>query len=171
MMHESFWISTAPILAVLGPLVGIPLTVITFYLRSLREQQVAWHAELMRRFESLERSTLELRRHVDEFERDYATKEEWLRECLHARRVMENLTETTVRLDATMAGVLATLQGADRRRGPNCQARRDDREPPTPVGPDAPVANRPKKAKTDSRIPPVKRGESARPGKMEEFDQ
>jgi len=115
MIAETFWTTTGPMSAVLAPLLGVPLTVIVFYLRSLREQQVCWHAELMRRFESLECSTLELRRHVGDFERDYTSKEEWLRECMHARRVLENLTETTVRLDATMAGVLATLRGVDRR--------------------------------------------------------
>lgn len=108
----SFWAQAATMLAVLGPLVGIPLTVIVFYLRGLRDQQVAWHAELIRRFQTVEQSTSDLRRHMNQFERDYTTKEEWLRECLHARRVLENLTETTVRLDATMAGVLATLRGS-----------------------------------------------------------
>lgn len=114
------WHSLGPMLAVLAPLVGVPLGVITFYLRGLREQQVSWHSELLRRFESLEASTVELRRYVDEFERSYTTKEEWLRECMHARRVLENLTESTVRLDATMAGVLATLQGGRQKRVKPC---------------------------------------------------
>ena len=35
--------AAGPLLAVLTPLVAVPLTVITFYLRSLREHQVTWH--------------------------------------------------------------------------------------------------------------------------------
>jgi len=124
-----FWVEVGPIIAVMAPLVGVPLTVITFYLRALRDQQVSWHSELLRRFEALDRANADLCRHVDEFERDYTTKEEWLRECLHARRVLENLTETTVRLDATMTGVLATLRGLpSERRSPAEHAHRDTHE-------------------------------------------
>lgn len=112
----AFWSSTGPTLAVLTPLIGVPLTVITFYLRSLRDQQVSWQSELRRRFETLETSTRELRRHVDDFEREYTTKEEWLRECMHARRVLEHLTETTARLDAAMNTVLATLRNGTKQR-------------------------------------------------------
>ena len=36
-MIASSWDSGQTLLAVLGPLVGVPLGVITFYLRSLRE--------------------------------------------------------------------------------------------------------------------------------------
>ena len=99
-MATGFLETVGPLLAVLAPLVGVPLALITFYLRSLREQQVTWHAELSRRLSALESASAELRRHVDEFERDYTTKEEWLRESMHARRVLEQLTERTVRLDA-----------------------------------------------------------------------
>ena len=48
--------SGGTLLAVLTPLVAVPLTVITFYLRSLREHQVTWHSELVRRFETVEAS-------------------------------------------------------------------------------------------------------------------
>lgn len=100
----AFLESSGTLLVVLTPLVAVPLTVITFYLRSLREHQVTWHGELVRRFETVEAATVDLRKLVSEFERDYTTKEEWLRECMHARRVLEKLRETTVRLDATMEG-------------------------------------------------------------------
>ena len=109
---------TAALLGVLTPLVAIPLTVITFYLRSLREHQVSWHAEFIRRVEVVEASTADLRRMLREFERDFTTKEEWLRECMQARRMLERATNTTVRIEAIVktllrAGSAKPLQHAD----------------------------------------------------------
>ena len=72
--------STATLLGVLTPLVAVPLTVITFYLRSLREHQVSWHAEFISRVQVVEGSTSDLRAMLREFERDYTKKEELLRE-------------------------------------------------------------------------------------------
>lgn len=92
--------SVVPLLTVLTPLVAVPLTVITFYLRSLRDQQVSWHGELVHRMESVEATVGDLRRTIDEFERDYATKEEWLRECMLARRTLEQLGGSMARLSA-----------------------------------------------------------------------
>ncbi len=97
--------SAGMLLTILTPLVAIPLTVITFYLRSLREHQVSWHAELVRRVESVEASALDLRKALTEFERDYTTKEEWLRECMLARRTLEQLSEITVRIETTVQGL------------------------------------------------------------------
>lgn len=37
-----------------------------------------------------------------EFERDYTTKEEWLRECMLARRSLEQLNEAAVRMETTV---------------------------------------------------------------------
>ncbi len=98
----SAWETIGTLLTVLTPLVAVPLTMITFYLRSLREHQVSWHVELVRRIESVEVAAVELRKTLGEFERDYTTKEEWLRESMHARRMLEQLTEMTVRLDTTL---------------------------------------------------------------------
>ena len=94
--------SAGTLLPILTPLVAVPLTVITFYLRSLREHQVAWHAELVRRVESIEAALADLRKTVTDFERDYTRKEEWVREYMLARRTLERLRETTVRLDAAL---------------------------------------------------------------------
>ncbi len=102
----AFWSESAgALLTILTPLVAVPLTVITFYLRTLREHQVSWHAELVRRVESVEVSTLDLRKTVAEFERDYATKEEWLRECMLARQTLKELSEATVRMETQMRGL------------------------------------------------------------------
>ncbi len=111
--------SGGTLLAVLTPLVAVPLTVITFYLRSLREHQVTWHSELVRRFETVEASVTDLRKIVSEFERDYTSKEEWLRECMQARHTLEQLKEASVRLDATMGNMISNTyaeRGADRGR-------------------------------------------------------
>ena len=104
-MVASFVESTGIFLTILTPLVAVPLTIITFYLRSLREHQVSWHADLVRRVESVEAAMVDLRKTLTEFERIYTTKEEWLRECMMARRTLEQLSETTVRIEATMQSV------------------------------------------------------------------
>jgi len=101
-MIGSFWESSATYLTVLTPLVAVPLTVITFYLRAIRESQLSGHAEWARRFEAVEASAGQARARIAEFERDYTTKEEWLRECMHARGRIEQLSEATVRLETLM---------------------------------------------------------------------
>ncbi len=87
------WETGQMVIAALAPLVAVPLGVITFYLRSLYENQMNRHAELVRRFELVERMTTELARTVSGFALDYTTKEEWLRECMYARGRIERLAE------------------------------------------------------------------------------
>ncbi|MCO6436003.1 MAG: hypothetical protein J5J06_02825 [Phycisphaerae bacterium] len=91
--------SHAALIALLTPLIGVPLGLITFYLRSLRENQQSWAAEFRRRIAALEAALRDLRRADADFARDYTTKEEWLRELLHARRLFERLSERTCRLE------------------------------------------------------------------------
>jgi hypothetical protein len=106
-MIASFWESGATYLTVLTPLVAIPLTVITFYLRAIREHQLSWHGECVRRIEAVEAAAGRLRTTIAEFERDYTTKEEWLRECMHARGRIEQLTEATVRIETLISTATA----------------------------------------------------------------
>ncbi len=87
------WETGQALVATLAPLVGVPLGVITFYLRSLYEHQTNRHAELVRRFELVERLAGDLNKTVSNFALDYTTKEEWLRECMYARGRMERITE------------------------------------------------------------------------------
>ncbi len=98
------------LIAALAPLVAVPLGVITFYLRSLYENQMNRHAELVRRFERVERMSGDLVKTVSSFALDYTTKEEWLRECMYARGRIERLAEmlareprTSVRADASIS--------------------------------------------------------------------
>lgn len=104
--------SLGTLLAVLTPLCAVPMTLIVFYLRGLRENQQAWQAESVRRIDAMEGAFGELRRAVESFERDYATKEEWLRECMHARRMLEQLSETAARLDV-VCGAACGRPGKD----------------------------------------------------------
>ncbi len=101
--------TTGTFLAILTPLVVVPLTVITFYLRSLREQQFSWQTDFTRRVENVEKSATDLRKALGNLERDYTTKEEWLRECMHARRTLELLSEMTVRMETTLRTILPTM--------------------------------------------------------------
>ena len=105
-MMASLLESTGVLLTILTPLVVVPLTVIMFYLRSLREHHDVGHTDLMRRITSVEQSIVELRGMIAAFERDFTTKEEWLRECMLARRTLEQLNETTVRLETAVYNTL-----------------------------------------------------------------
>lgn len=91
------------LLAVLTPLFAVPLTVIVFYLRSLREQQSSWQAEVTRRLESNESALARLHGLMDDARRDFVTKEEWLRESMYARNVMEGMRERRLRLETRLA--------------------------------------------------------------------
>ena len=89
----------ATLVLVLPPLVAVPLTIITFYLRSLREHQLARHGELVRQVETLADSVSSLRERHREFERDYTTKEEWVRETTQLRRRVEIVGDAIARMD------------------------------------------------------------------------
>lgn len=92
------------LLTVLAPLLGVPLTVMIFYLRGLKEQLRGTQAELLQRMETLEHATQELRREGRAAERDFATKEEWLREVLHTRRQLERLAGDVLRVQLILEG-------------------------------------------------------------------
>lgn len=96
------WEQVGLLVGVFSPLVGVPLGVITLYLRAIREHQTATAAELLRRVEGQERSIGELLRATAEFEREYATKEEWVRESMLARQRLERLAEMTARIEAEL---------------------------------------------------------------------
>jgi len=88
------------LVAILAPLVGVPLTVVLFYLRAIRDHQATRYADTLQRIDAIESSIRDLTYTINEFERDYTTKEEWLRESLHARRQLDHLTEMTARVQA-----------------------------------------------------------------------
>lgn len=94
----SLWDQLGLLVGVLSPLVGAPLVVITLYLRGLREQQTNTLADMGRRIDAMERTIRDLLRSTSEFEREYATKEEWVRESMLARQGLERLTEMVTRI-------------------------------------------------------------------------
>ena len=107
------WIDASTLLAIVTGLVVIPLTVITFYLRSLLLQQTAARVDLTGRFEHVEAAIRRLSRRVAEHERDLTTKEDWLRESMLARHNIERLTEAVARIEAGLDIMLSRAPRAD----------------------------------------------------------
>ena len=108
-------------MAILTSIMVIPLGVITFSLRALREQQSAGRSDLTRRIESNEGELQRLNERLASFDRDYATKEDWLRECMLARHDIARMSRTLARLDSdwprrlrpTSAAGCVTVSGLD----------------------------------------------------------
>ena len=105
------WEYLGGLLAVLTPLVGIPLTAITFYLRALREQHTGKLSELVQRADRLDELADTLNRRINEVERDCTTKEEWIRESMLARGERQWLTEAVVGLQAETQAADGGLAG------------------------------------------------------------
>ena len=98
------WQQVGVMVGVLAPLVGVPLGMITLYLRAIREQQAVTTSEISRRIHIIEASLEHLVRRTTEFDREFATKEEWLRESMLARQRLERLTELVTRIEAELDG-------------------------------------------------------------------
>lgn len=105
------WEYLGGLLVVLTPLVGIPLTAITFYLRALREQHTGKLSELAQRADRLDEQADTLNRRINEVERDCTTKEEWVRESMLARGERQWLTEAVVSLQAETQAADGGLAG------------------------------------------------------------
>ena len=93
------WSTAAAVVAVVTPLVAIPLTVVVLHLKTLREHQVSRQHDLSRRLETLDESVGSTRQALVEMQRDYTTKEEWLRESMAGRHHVERLLTTVTRLE------------------------------------------------------------------------
>ena len=96
------WEQMATLVGVLSPMVGVPLMVITLYLRAIREHQTTSMAEITHRTEAMEVSIRDLLRSTADFEREYTTKEEWVRESMLARQRLERLTEMVTRIEVEL---------------------------------------------------------------------
>lgn len=90
-MLAETWNAIGPALGLVTPLVAVPLTLITFYLRSMREHQMAAHVQFERRVEACESRIAETNRALADCAREFATKEEWLRETMYARKMLDEL--------------------------------------------------------------------------------
>lgn len=94
--------SIGTLFMVITTIVAIPLTIFTFYLRSLREQHQSWQRELVRQISIVESAIPELRKEFSDLERDYTNKEEWLRESMYARQTIQQLLESVARIETVM---------------------------------------------------------------------
>ena len=54
--------------------------------------------------QAMESSTRDLLARLADFEREYTTKEEWVRESMLARQQLERLTEMMARIEAELEG-------------------------------------------------------------------
>lgn len=104
------WDQVGVMVGVFSPLVGVPLTMVVLFLRGIRETQLAALNEIGRRIDRMEARLEELARFVSDVEREYTTKEEWLRESMLARQRLDRLGEAMARAEAeaTMTSRRAT---------------------------------------------------------------
>jgi len=96
------WEQAGLLVGILSPLVGVPLLMITLYLRAIRDHQTNTKAEITQRIETMEAAIRDLLKSTAEFEREYTTKEEWVRESIFARQRLEKLMELVTRIEAEL---------------------------------------------------------------------
>ncbi len=101
-MAELNWELAGTIIGALSMLVGIPLSAIVLYLRAIREEQRLLQVTLARRVERIEAECQRVELAVEQVQRRYTTKEEWVRETMLARHQLERLTELMARLQAEL---------------------------------------------------------------------
>jgi len=99
------WEQLALLVVVLSPLVGVPLTVISLYLRAIRDHQTSTTTEMANRIETMDASIRDLLKSKADFEREYTTKEEWVRESMLARQRLERLMEMVTRIETEFESV------------------------------------------------------------------
>jgi hypothetical protein len=96
------WEQIGVIVGALSPLVGVPLVMITLYLRAIREHQTHSMAGVSHRIELIEISIRDLLRSTADLDREFATKEEWVRESMLARQNLERLTQMVTRIQSEL---------------------------------------------------------------------
>jgi len=101
-MFEPNWQLVSTVIGALSALVGVPLTAIVLYLRAIREDQRIVQSDMTRRVDKIEAECLRIDESVDEIERSYTPKEEWVRETMLARKQLARLTELMARLQVEL---------------------------------------------------------------------
>lgn len=101
-MNGLNWQVVGTFIGAFSALVGVPLTAIVLYLRTIREDQRSAQADLARRVERVEAECRRIEQAVDEIEHAYTSKAEWLRESMLARKQLGRLTELMARLQAEL---------------------------------------------------------------------
>lgn len=96
------WEQIGIVVGALSPLVGVPLVMITLYLRAIREHQANAMNNMCHRIETIELSIRDLLRSTADLDREFATKEEWVRESMLSRQGLERLTEMVTRIQSEL---------------------------------------------------------------------
>ena len=96
------WEQIGVLVGVMSSMVGVPLVAITLYLKAIREHQTLIMTEVTHRIGLMENSVRDLLRLTASFEREYAMKEEWVRESMLARQRLEKLTEIVTRIETEL---------------------------------------------------------------------
>lgn len=96
------WEQIGVVVGALSPLVGVPLVMITLYLRTIRDHQTQSMASVSHRIEIIEISIRDLLRSTADLDREFATKEEWVRESMLARQGLERLTQMVTRIQTEL---------------------------------------------------------------------
>lgn len=112
------WEQIGVLASVVSPLVGVPLAVIALYLRAIREHQTHTADEISRRISTIETAMHDLLKGTADFEREYTTKEEWVRESMFTRQRLDKLAELMTKVQAELesghgvAAQMARMAGA-----------------------------------------------------------
>ncbi len=96
------WEQIGVVVGALSPLVGAPLVMIALYLRTIRDHQASAMTSVCHRIEVVELSIRDLLRSTADLDREFATKEEWVREAMLARQGLERLTEMVTRIQTEL---------------------------------------------------------------------
>lgn len=94
------WEMIGALVGALSALAAAPLTIIAFYVRAIRDDQRHTAGAFERQIGRLEADLRGAERVVEDIQRAYTTKEEWLRETMLARQQLERLGELLARLQA-----------------------------------------------------------------------
>ena len=96
------WEQMGIIVGAMSPLVGVPLVMITLYLRTIRDNQASAMANICHRIEVMEAAIRDVLKSTADLDREFATKEEWVRESMLARQNLERLTNMVTRIQADL---------------------------------------------------------------------
>lgn len=95
------WSTETLIAGLITPLIAIHMGVMTFYIRSLRDQHQSSFDDVTRRLENVAKNVERLSRRIADHERHFTAKEDWLRESMLARQNIEKLTRSITHIQAT----------------------------------------------------------------------
>lgn len=137
------WEQISLLVGVLSPLVGVPLAVITLYLRAIREHQTHAAREIGQRIQAVESGLRDLLRSTTEFEREYTTKEEWVRESMFTRQRLDRLAELMTRVQTELENEHGVAAQMARIAGAVVEAVRHLAPGPSSAGAAGPVAATP----------------------------